>query len=103
MAAIGTILAIFDLQVISMLPTKFRVNTPFGSGEESKKDFLDGPQGDHLAFPIGTISANFDLQVTPMLPTKFPVKWLSVQEKKRKLYFQDGAMATILDFRSERF
>ena len=28
---IGTILAIFDLQVTMMLPTKFRVNWPFGS------------------------------------------------------------------------
>ena len=33
---IGTILAIFDLQVTPMLPTKFRVNWPFGSGEEVK-------------------------------------------------------------------
>ena len=36
---IGTILAIFDLQVIPMLPTKFRVNWPFGSGEEAKNRF----------------------------------------------------------------
>ena len=34
---IGTILAIFDLQVTEMLPTKFQVNWPFGSGEEAKK------------------------------------------------------------------
>ena len=34
---IGTILAIFDLQVIPMLPSKFGVNWPFGSGEEAKK------------------------------------------------------------------
>ena len=33
---IGTILAIFDLQVTTMLPSKFRVNWPFGSGEEKK-------------------------------------------------------------------
>ena len=33
---IGTILAIFDLQVTLMLPTKFKVNKPFGSGEEVK-------------------------------------------------------------------
>ena len=45
---IGTILAIFDLQVTLMLPTKF---------------------------PIGTILAIFDLQVTPMLPTKYQVNW----------------------------
>ena len=34
------ILAIFDLQVIPMLPTKFGVNWPFGSGEEAKNRFL---------------------------------------------------------------
>ena len=32
----------------------------------------------------------FDLQVTPMLPTKFLVSWPLVQEKKRKIDFQDG-------------
>ena len=31
---IGMILAIFDLQVIPMLPTKFGVKWPFGSGED---------------------------------------------------------------------
>ena len=36
---IGTILATFDLQVTLMLPTKFRVNWPFGSGEEAKNRF----------------------------------------------------------------
>ena len=57
--------------ILPMLPTKFRVNWPFGSGEEEKKDFQDGG---HLGFLIGKISATFDLQVTPMLPTKFRVK-----------------------------
>ena len=36
---IGTILAIFDLQVTPMLPSKFGVNWPFGSGEEAKNRF----------------------------------------------------------------
>ena len=36
---IGTILAIFDLQVTPMLPSKFGVNWPFGSGEEAKNWF----------------------------------------------------------------
>ena len=36
---IGTILAIFDLQVTSMLPSKFGVNWPFGSGEDAKNRF----------------------------------------------------------------
>ena len=30
---IGMILAIFDLQVIPMLPTNFQINWPFGSGK----------------------------------------------------------------------
>ena len=57
-----------------MLPSKFGVNWPFGSGEEAK-DFQDGYHGGHLGFPIGTILAIFDLQVTPMLPSKFGVNW----------------------------
>ena len=37
---IGTILAIFDLRVTPMLPTKFQVNWPFSSGEEAKNTFF---------------------------------------------------------------
>ena len=66
------ILAIFDQQVIAMLPTKFRVYWPFRSGEEAKIDFQDGH---HLGFPIGMILAIFDVQDTRMLPTKFRVHW----------------------------
>ena len=40
---IGTILAIFDLQVILMLPIKFGVSWPFGSGEEAKTRFSRWP------------------------------------------------------------
>ena len=40
---IGTILAIFDLQVVPILPTKFRVNWSFGSGEEAKNRFSRWP------------------------------------------------------------
>ena len=71
-----------------MLPTKFGVNLPFGSGEEAKKRFSiyigeNKPRpleamfltnhGGHLGFPIGPGLAISDLQVTPILPTKFPV------------------------------
>ena len=56
-----------------MLPTKFKVNWPLGSGEEAKNIFQDGSHGGHLRFPIGTILAIFDLQVTLMLPRKFGV------------------------------
>ena len=66
-------LAIFDLQVTPMPPTKFRVNWPLGAGEEANIDFQDGGLGGHLGFPIGTILVFFDLQVTLMLPTKFRV------------------------------
>ena len=34
-----TILAIFDLQVTSILSMKFRVNWPFGSGEKVQNKF----------------------------------------------------------------
>ena len=79
---IGSILAIFDLQVTPILHTKFQVNWSFGSGEEAKRDFQNGRHGGHLGFRIGTILAIFDLQVNPMLPAKFRVNWPLIQEKK---------------------
>ena len=36
---IGKILTIFDLQVTPMLPIKFQIKWPFGSGEEAKHRF----------------------------------------------------------------
>ena len=54
-----------------MLPTKFQVNLPFGSGEEAT-DFQDGS---YLGFMSGTILAIFDLPVILMLSTKFQVNW----------------------------
>ena len=61
---IGTILAIFDLQVTPALPTKFGVNCLLIEEKKRKIDFQDG--GRYLGFPIGTIKilAVFDLQVT---------------------------------------
>ena len=55
-----------------MLPTKFQVNWPFGSGEEAKNKFSRWPP---WIFQIEIILAIFDLQVTPMLPTMFRVNW----------------------------
>ena len=63
----GTILTIFDLQVTPILPTKFQVKQPFGSGEEVQTDSQDGG---HLEFWIRTSLVIFDLQVSPILPTK---------------------------------
>ena len=65
-------LFIYYLQVTPMLPTKFQVSWPFGSGEEAKNRFS---RCGHLVFPIGTILALFDLQATLMVPTKFQVHY----------------------------
>ena len=77
----------FDLLVIPMLPTKFQVNWPFGSGKEAKNRFSrrfsfgsgeevkiyfqDGRHDGHLGFRIGTFLATFDLQITLRRPIKF--------------------------------
>ena len=72
------ILAIFDLQVTPMLPSKFGINWPFGSGEEAKNRFSRWSP-----FLICTILAIFFL-------ASLESTGLSVQEKKRKIDFQDG-------------
>ena len=76
--------------------------------KKRKIDFQDGSHGGHLGFPIGTILAIFDLQDTPMLfliyktPRCFLASLestgLSVQEKKRKIDFQDGGHGGHLGF-----
>ena len=73
-----------------MLPTKFQVNWPFGSGEV-KNIFLDGGHGGHLGFPIKMIFAIF-IYKSPwcFLPSFKPVG-LWVEERKRKIDFQDGS------------
>ena len=77
--SIGTILAIFDLQVAPILLTKFRVSWLFCSG----------CHGGHLGFPNETILAIFFLSAS-CPDTSKQVSILSVQEKKRKIEFQDG-------------
>ena len=57
---IGTILAIFDLQVTPMLPAKFKVNKPFDSGEEAKNRFSSWPPC-HFGFLIRKTLAIFGL------------------------------------------
>ena len=42
-------LAIFNLQVTQILPTKFLVNWPLGSAKEAQNKFLSG-HGGHLGF-----------------------------------------------------
>ena len=68
-----------------MLPSKFRVNWPFSSGEEAKNKFQD--DGGHLGLPIGMNLAIFDLQVSLLTPTKFQVKWPFGSGEKTKNRF----------------
>ena len=87
-----------------MLPTKFGVSWPFGSGEEAKNRFLRwqpswiSGQDDY---------SYFDLLVTPMLPIKFqsPRCFLSsfktislLFQKKQKIDFQNGGHGSHLGF-----
>ena len=75
---IGTILAIFDLLVTPMLPTKFGVNWLLG-------------------FRIRTILAIFDLQVTQMLPSKFGVNWPFGSREEAKNRFSRWRPSWIFD------
>ena len=52
-----TISAIFDLQVIYIRPTKFRVICILVQEKEFKIDFQGGRYGRHLGFPICTFLA----------------------------------------------
>ena len=84
-----------------MLPTKFQVNWPFGSGEEAKNKFSRW-----LQWQPSWISDRNDfgyvcLQVASMLPTKLESNGLSVQEKKRKINFQDGLWPSSISDRND--
>ena len=76
-----------------MLPTKFRVSWPFGSGEEAKNRFSRclGPA-------IQTVLAIFDLQVTPKLPNQVRVSWPFGSEEVKNS-FKDGHHGGHLGFR----
>ena len=92
---IGTILAIFDLRVTPMLPTKFRVNWPFSSGEEAKNRFSSWlpswiSNWHNFSYFWSTSHPN-DLQSLESIG-------LSVQEKKQKIDFQDGGHGGHLGF-----
>ena len=54
----GTILAIFDLHVALILPTKFPVSWLLVQEKKGKTDFQNGG---HLGFPIKTIFTIFIL------------------------------------------
>ena len=83
-----------------MLPTKFKVSWPFGSGEEAKKKkFQDGHHGGHLEVPIGMILAIFYLKVTPDASYQVSSQlafWF--RRRSEKCIFQMAALVAILDF-----
>ena len=71
---IDMILAIFDPQVTPMLPSKFGIYWPFGSGEEAKNTCSRWRPWPSWKFDLHDL-AIFDLQDTLMLPSKFEVNW----------------------------
>ena len=87
--------SIFDLQVTLMLPTKFLVNWPFGSGEEAKNKFSRWPPW-WLSWWLSWISDRKDFSYfwsTSHSNASYG-DWrqngLLVQEKNQKIDFLDG-------------
>ena len=79
----GTILASYDLQVTRVIPTKFQVNGPFGSGVKAENRFSSWPP-----WWASWISARNDFSyfydlhvpVIPILPPSVESIGLQVQE-----------------------
>ena len=96
---IGTILTTFYLQVTSMLPTKFCVRWPFGSGEESKNRFSRWlPWRPSWATDRNDFIFFFIYKSPRCFLQSFESVGLSVKEKKRKIYFEDGRYCRHLGF-----
>ena len=81
------ILATFDLQVTPMLPSKFGVNWPFGSGEDVKNRFSRWWPWRPSWISDRHDFSYFDLQVTLMLPGKSGVNWPFSSEEEAKNRF----------------
>ena len=96
---IGMILAIFDLRVTPMLPTKFRVNWPFSSGEEAKNRFSRWlPWWPSWTSDWHDFSYFFIYKSPQCLLWSLESIGLSVQEKKLNIDFQDGGHGGHLGF-----
>ena len=63
--------ATFDLHAVTILPTRFRVSWPFGSGEAAQTRFSRWQTWllSWICYP--TILSILDLQVVLILPNKF--------------------------------
>ena len=88
---IGMILAVFELQVTLMLPTKFQVSWPNGSGEEAKIACR------HLGFPIGTFLAFFIYRSPRCFLPSFKSIGSSVQKLKRPSWISDWNALSCFD------
>ena len=87
---IGMILATFDLQVTPILPTKFQVNWPFDSGEAKNRFSIWPPWRPSWIFDWNNFSYFFIYKWPWCFLSSFKSTGLSVQEKKRKIDYQDG-------------
>ena len=96
---IGTILAIFVIQVTLMLPTYIRVNKPFGSGEEVKNRFLRWPPWwpswisirNHFNHFLSLSHPDASDQISSQLAFGF-------RRRSEKKIFKMATMGAILDF-----
>ena len=68
------ILAILNLHVAPMPPTKFGLNLVMVREQMWVQDFQDGCPGSHPRYPNRRIKAILNLYVSPMLPIMF---WLN--------------------------
>ena len=101
---IGTILAIFDLQVTLMLPTKFGVNWLSCLGVEAKNRFSRWPpwrsswiyDPHDFSYFGSTSHPNASYQVSSQLA-------FLCRRRSEKKIFKMAAIPAILDFQSERF
>ena len=88
----------FDLQVTPMLPSKFRVNRPFGSGEEAKNRFSKWPPWRPSNFRLERVELILIFALPRCFLPSFRSVGLLVQEKKRKTDFEDSRHSGHLGF-----
>ena len=69
--SIGTILDICNQELTPILPTKFRVNWPFRSGEGQNRFLRRRPS----CISDKNALHSYGLQLAPILHTNFPVNW----------------------------
>ena len=87
---IGIILAISALPGTPMHRTKFRVNWPFGSGEEAENRFSRWRPCWQSWISDRNDFSFFNLHVTLMFPTKFHASWPFGSGEEAKIYFYDS-------------